>query len=236
MQTFRRPHHRLIGEILASLDGKFLRQARCYFGGGTQTVLSLGEYRESRDIDFLCADRDGYRLLRETVTSESLGKIMRRKITLKREVRADRDGIRTFFAAGKSHIKFEIVREARIELRGRMDAELGVPALNRECAIAEKFLANADRGLDRSTHRRDLIDLAFLAANSSEKVLKAGYARAEASYGASILRHLTLTITALDSNKDALTECIKVLAITNTSGLSTGVEKLRRLLGRKSRR
>jgi hypothetical protein len=35
------------------MDGKFLAQAKCYFGGGTQLALAHGEFRESRDIDFL---------------------------------------------------------------------------------------------------------------------------------------------------------------------------------------
>lgn len=35
-------------------------------------------------------------------------------------------------------------------------------ALDIECVAAEKFLANADRGLDESTKSRDAIDLATL--------------------------------------------------------------------------
>jgi len=31
-------------------------------------AMTLGEYRESRDIDFLCSSREGFRSLRETVT------------------------------------------------------------------------------------------------------------------------------------------------------------------------
>ncbi len=232
MQTFHRHHHRLIGKILGSLDGDFLRRTRCYFGGGTQIVLAMGEYRESRDIDFLCADREGYRLLRETITNLSLGNIACKKIALAREIRADRDGIRTFFALNNSHIKFEIIREARIELRGRFDANLGVPVLSRECAIAEKFLAHTDRGLDRSTQMRDLIDLAFLAANSNKKTLTAGYSRAISSYGTSVSRHLALTMSEMGRNSSPLVECIQALAVTNITDLSVGLLTLQQLLGK----
>ncbi len=40
---------------------------KCWFGGGAEIVLDLGEYRLSKDIDFLCSDADGYRELRSVV-------------------------------------------------------------------------------------------------------------------------------------------------------------------------
>ena len=89
MSEFKRPRHALVTQALETLDREFLSAAKCYFGGGTRIAMALGEYRESADIDFLCADRDGYRALRSTVTAKSLGAIMRGKIPLAREVIAD---------------------------------------------------------------------------------------------------------------------------------------------------
>ena len=77
---FQRPHHRANGNLLARLDAAFLDDAQCYFGGGTRIALALGEYRESRDVDFLCATRAGFKKLRETITQESLGAIARRPL------------------------------------------------------------------------------------------------------------------------------------------------------------
>ncbi len=76
-RSFRRASHRQVAATLLRFDRRFLESTRCYFGGGTRIVLELGEYRESRDVDFLCADRDGYRRLRETVSETSLGSIAR---------------------------------------------------------------------------------------------------------------------------------------------------------------
>ncbi len=73
------------------MDAGFLARAGCFFGGGTQLAMALGEYRESRDIDFLCSGRDGVRALRETVTDRSLGGVLRRELELLREVRTDRE-------------------------------------------------------------------------------------------------------------------------------------------------
>jgi hypothetical protein len=53
MPEFRRTHHRAIARVLRAMDAEFLARAGCFFGGGTQLAMTLGEYRESRDIDFL---------------------------------------------------------------------------------------------------------------------------------------------------------------------------------------
>jgi hypothetical protein len=53
--SFTRPTHRQVHAMLSRLDSEFLVRTRCFFGGGTRIVLELGEYRESRDVDFLCS-------------------------------------------------------------------------------------------------------------------------------------------------------------------------------------
>ena len=116
MIEFTRSHHLTIAGILALLDGAFLDRAECFFGGGTQIALAYGEFRESRDIDFLCASRAGFRMLRETVNERSLGAVFRKPVRLAREVRADRDGVRTFVVFDQVKIKLEFVLEGRIDL------------------------------------------------------------------------------------------------------------------------
>ena len=113
-------------------------------------MLGFGEYRESADLDFLCASREGYRALRGTVTDRGLGKIAGVKLKYAREVIADRYGIRTVLDVAGEKIKFEIILEARIGLSGDATPELRVPALDAESCCAEKFLANADRWGDES--------------------------------------------------------------------------------------
>jgi hypothetical protein len=126
-QTFLRASHQAVVSALGKMDGALLTRAHCYFGGGTRIVLELGEYRESKDIGFLCASRDGYRLLREAVSHESLGALFRKAMPLAREVRTDQYGIRTFLETDAGKIKLEIVREVRIELEGEKVAALPVP-------------------------------------------------------------------------------------------------------------
>lgn len=229
MREFARPHHRLVARILQSLDGDLLEHCRCYFGGGTQIALQLDEYRESRDIDFLCSQREGFRVLREGITSDSLGPICARRIALAREVRADRDGIRTFLAVDQVAIKFEIVLEARVDLDGARDSSLGVPVLSVDCVVAEKFLANADRGLDDSTKSRDAIDLAFLAARFGWERLLPGLRLAETAYGAAVRRllHEALELFARDRNR--LSDCAAALGIADRATLRAGLLALRRL-------
>ena len=73
--------------------------------------MELDEFRESVDIDFICSDRAGYRLLRNAVTRRSLGEILAGDYELVRDVRADMYGIRTFLRVDEEPVKFEIISE-----------------------------------------------------------------------------------------------------------------------------
>lgn len=230
MPEYRRPHHRLVSRALKSMDAGYLARNECYFGGGTFLAMTLGEYRESRDIDFLCSSRVGFRSVRETVTNRSLGAIFRKSVDLAREVRADRDGIRTFLNVGDVPIKFEIILEARIDLEGEIDKTLGVPALRRECAIAEKFLANADRGLDESTLSRDLVDLSFIAAHAGLPPLKKGMEIAEQAYGAAIRTSLRSTLDDFKGNRSRASANIRSLGVEDTHTLRKGIQVLGKLV------
>jgi hypothetical protein len=142
---FDRPRHQRIAKFLASLNAEFLAQSGCYFGGGTAIVLSLNEYRVSVEVDFLCSSMDGYRALRNTITTASLGDILTQRVELARDVRADRYGIRTFARVDGTPIKFEIVSEGRIGISGTMDPVFGVPTLLREDMYAEELPTNAEK-------------------------------------------------------------------------------------------
>lgn len=230
MRDFRRSSHQVVAQVLRALDAGLLLSAECYFGGGTQLALTYGEYRESRDIDFLCSSRAGFRKLREGVAQDSLGAIVRHPLPLAREVRADREGIRTFFAVGDTRVKFEILLEGRIDLSGALDQKLGVPVLSLDDAVAEKFLANTDRGLDESTLGRDLVDLAFLAANLGKKALQPGLQSAEQVYGAAVRRYLDLSLRAFQKNRSRSAAWIESLRISDAAAVRKGLRTLRTLL------
>lgn len=222
----RRPLHRLVLAQLASLDGAFLEDCRCFFGGGTRIVLELDEYRESKDIDFLCADRDGYRRLRETVSENSLGAVAKARLRLAREVRADQYGIRTRLGEGESTLKFEVVREARIELSGVRRRGIPTVCLDPSSAFAEKFLANADRGLDRSTLSRDAIDLAFMIQGWGTELAAAGAAIARSAYGAEVDRKLRQVVDLLRDDRAYRARCVDAMAIEDTKTLAQGLDRL----------
>lgn len=228
MRSWKRPGHRRVAEILGNLDAEFLLRANCYFGGGTQIALANGEYRESRDVDFICSSRDGFRILREAVREASLGRILRKEMPLARGVRADRDGIRTFIVGNPPDpaVKFEIVYEARIDATGTMDGKLGVPALDPESAAAEKLLANVDRGLDESFRSRDLVDLAFLARTHGPETLRAGLSKAQVAYGAAVLAYLEQTVRRLHDNRAWFRKCVNDLMVDDEKGLRRGLRAL----------
>lgn len=159
---FERTHHQRIEKLLHAFDSELLAQTQCYFGGGTAIALQLNEYRESVDVDFICSFNEGYRKLRNTVTEASLGALLTTDIAHLRPVRFDQIGIRTVLEVDGTPIKLEILSEGRISVEGQTTHALPVPVLANIDLYAEKLLANADRGQDRSVRSRDIIDLAVM--------------------------------------------------------------------------
>lgn len=225
-RAFRRPSHRQVVSVLKGLDRAFLERAGCHFGGGTRIVLELGEYRESRDIDFLCASREGYRLLRETVSDRSLGALAPEGIALSREVRGDQYGIRTWLDCGELKLKLEILREARIDLAGMRVPRVPVSCLDHVHAFAEKFLANADRGLDASTLSRDVVDLAFMIAAWPGAEALRGLELARTAYGADVDRKIASVVAKLREDRSWRSRCVEGLGIEDTKTLAAGLAAL----------
>ena len=137
-------------------------------------------------------------------------------------------------STGDARIKFEIVLEARIDLAGHLDKGLGVPVLSPECVSAEKFLANADRGMDTSTSSRDAIDLAFLAAAHGIEALVPGLRLAESAYGREVRRRLNAVLGMFGAKRAYAAECARALGIEDMATLRRGLGLLRRLAAAKS--
>jgi hypothetical protein len=203
---FKRDHHNRIQALLSSLNTEFLTEHKCYFGGGTAIVLALDEYRESVDIDFLCASQDGYRELRNTIDNASLGKIFSRPVELARDVRADRYGIRTFLRVDNVPVKFEIVSEGRIQIDGAVNPATGVPTLARADMYAEKLLANADRYRDKAVASRDIIDLAMMIGHWGATP-EAAWEKVRKAYGPSADRAFEGAIDMV-SDRAYLSQCL----------------------------
>lgn len=211
---FERPHHQRIAHILRAMDPDLLARAKCYFGGGTAIVLLLDEYRQSLDIDFLCSDKDGYRLLRNAIAPPTLGTVLRAPLKHVRDVRTQRDKISTFLEVDETPVRVEFVLEARIGITGAMDPALAVPVLSREDMYAEKLLANADRALDRSQMSRDLIDLAMMI-NAWGPIPSAALEKAEAAYGQVIYDYFDRGLALLRDDRYR-TECLSAMAMDSS--------------------
>ena len=98
---FKRQEHRTIAEALSLLDRDLFLDSQCWFAGGTAIVMLLGEYRLSLDVDFLCADADGYRRLRGAAVEKGLPAFFGPPVSPIREFRADQYGIRTVSMASR---------------------------------------------------------------------------------------------------------------------------------------
>jgi hypothetical protein len=220
---FERPHHQRIAHVLASLDGVRLREHACWFGGGTCIALRFGEYRESVDIDFLVSDAAGYRELRHLLTgTEGLAPITRPgaiPLVLGREVRADQYGIRTQIRMDGHSIKFEIVREARIELEapGPQDVICGIGTLSVLDLAASKLMANSDRQADDGVFSRDLIDMAMMDVPLS--TWHAALDKTVGAYGPSVLRDLVKAMDRMQDRVGWLERCMQAMAMETPRAL-----------------
>ncbi|NIC41124.1 nucleotidyl transferase AbiEii/AbiGii toxin family protein [Aquabacterium sp. A08] len=232
---FERPHHQRIGHVLASLDSRLLREHGCLFGGGTCIALRYGEYRESVDMDFLVSDAAGYRDLRQRLMgTDGISAIVRQgamPLVALREIRADQYGIRTQVQMDGQAIKFEIVREARMELEvpGPQDVLCGVDTLTPLDLAASKLLANSDRQADDGVFSRDVIDLAMM--NLRLPALRAALAKAQAAYGSAVERDLAKAIDRLQNRPGWLERCMQAMAMEMPKALLWhNIRALRRVL------
>lgn len=194
------PRHQSICKLLSHMDDELLAQTGCLFGGGTAISLMLSEFRTSVDVDFLCSDTAGYAKLRERIYDQGVAGLFKTGMAPAqlREARLDRDGIRTILVMDETPIKFEIVLEGRILLdvnTGQEGKLLPVPALSRTSLFAEKLLANADRGMDKLSLSKDIIDLMVMESAWGEDP----NARliAESAYGETIARSYERSIDLL---------------------------------------
>ena len=147
------------------------------------------------DIDFLVSNIEGYRQLRQLLTSDQgLSALARKgaKIQQTGELRADQYGIRSTVRVGDIDIKFEIVLEARIELDvpGKADRVGDIATLTVLDMATSKLLANSDRWADDSVFSRDVIDLAMMHPGSAllRQRIKALLPRAPSAKGKAVSR------------------------------------------------
>lgn len=192
----QRPEHLKVIQALHAMDSDLLLRNRCWFGGGTAIVLEMGEYRLSRDIDFLCADQDGYRELRSAVMNGGAGALFGTAVRQERDFRADQYGIRGMVSVDGFPLKFEIVREARMALDGDLHPFFRVPLLSAEDQMAEKMLANADRGRDPAAGFRDAIDLGMLIRHRGP-ITQGALDKTQRAYGDHVGKELRWVADAL---------------------------------------
>lgn len=220
---FEQPVHQQILLILRALNAELLQQCQAYFGGGTQLVLELGEYRQSQDIDFICPYGAGYSQLRRAIFDSGYDALFIDRSTLEfpRDIRADQYGIRFVIQSKQFQIRFEVVAEGRIAFESPQQLSwCPVLCLSRIDAIAEKLLANSDRGMDTSTFARDLIDLALLRLQSpwpSQAILKA-----EAAYP--VILPLQRSLTYFQDHPDFQRRCFQALQVRRPEMVLQGIE------------
>lgn len=224
---FSHSHHNKIYTLLQSLKPDIFQETSSYFGGGTLITLINGEYRCSKDVDFICPVGPGYKKLRQIVSDAKFkadiffedGHCFR----FPRDIKADQYGIRFAVFVDEEPIKFEIVAEARIKLE---DPEylswLSIPSLTVIDQFAEKLLANSDRWYDASIESRDLIDLSIMRTKTS--LPQESIEKAESAYP--VQEELKSSIIKFQGDTDYRLKCFKALQIENRKNVIDGLDLL----------
>jgi Nucleotidyl transferase AbiEii toxin, Type IV TA system len=212
IMSFKFDFHNQIITILDSLNAEVLSRGGAYFGGGSLIALDLGEYRWSKDIDFISpVSTSGYKYLRTVVFDGGQQALFSdlSKIQLKSGT-TDQYGIRMVVKVGEVAIKTEIIAESRIELDSpRYPKWSAVPCLSISDCFACKLLANSDRYMDNSVEARDLIDLAALRTKYS--IPQQAIAKAENAY--EVIRPLKAAIQRFQAKPDLRAKCFSGLQV-----------------------
>ena len=222
---FELEHHKKVMTILNALRSDFFSEISAYFGGGTLLTLLYGEYRLSRDIDFICPVGKGYRLLRSAIYDKNYKAVFKdfSNITLPREIRADQYGVRFAVMVEDIPIKFEIIAEGRISLESPEYYEWStVPCLSFADSCCEKLLFNSDRWIDRAVESGDLIDLSILRLQSA--LPAKSVEKAESAY--SVVKPLQDSIQFFQSEPDYRNMCFSSLQIQNRAKIIDGLDLL----------
>jgi hypothetical protein len=228
---WKRPEHRAVAACLTGFDAELLADCGFRFAGGTRIVLEFGEYRLSRDIDFICSDASGYAKLRALARRDGAQALFRKGALpgTASDVRADQYGIR-FALRGlgaSGDLRIEFVREGRIDLQPPVRPDWSpVPCLSIEDCFTEKLLANSDRWADRHVCSRDLVDLAVLRA-TVEPIPESAWWRAQKAYGPGVRDDLR---KALDQCRDLpgfLEGCLGRLDVSEPDVVHRGLALLR---------
>lgn len=228
---FRREQHRKVLSLLHAFDSELLSRCGFFFGGGTRIVLDLEEYRESHDVDFLCADAEGYAELRFEAATRSYGALFgpgsRDGLHFPREMRIDQYGIRFPVEVEGDTIRVELIREARIGLEpGVRPSWSPVDCLVVPDCYAEKVLANSDRWADRQFLSRDLIDLSVLRSRIGP-IPQTAWDKVERAYKTAGRDDLRKAIAAFTEDGAHRQRCFQGLQIDDPARVLEGVNQLR---------
>ena len=222
---FELEHHQKILKILNALNVEFCRDVSAYFGGGTLLALQYGEYRWSKDIDFICPLGAGYRKLRSDIADYGYAALFKDQsgIGLPREFKADQYGVRFAVVVDDTLIKFEMVAEGRIALDAPVYPEwCSLPCLSFADSCSEKLLSNADRWADAGIKSRDLIDLAMLRLQAEIPVSATD--KAENAYP--VIMPLLKALARFQSSPDYRRQCFAALQVKNPAQLMDGIDLL----------
>ncbi|WP_392531114.1 nucleotidyl transferase AbiEii/AbiGii toxin family protein [Nostoc sp. C117] len=213
LEMFSLDHHNKILKILNAFNPQVLQNASAFFAGGTLLALEYGEYRLSKDIDFLFPyGAENYKYLRNLIYDNGISGLFINTTNMRLgDSTVNQYGIRFPVTIDGITIKIEVVANGNFVLDPPVYPHwANIPCLSISDRFTSKLMANADRWNDASTQSRDLIDLAILRVNNS--VPMSAISKAEATY--EVRSPLIKAINQFMEKVEYRKKCFQELSIT----------------------
>lgn len=213
-------------KILPYLDATILIDSGAYIAGGGRLLHDLSEYRQTKDIDLAMSSKNDYGKLRTLIREQGPEAIFQKPllpIIRFSEVSGDRDAVRFLVFVDNEPLKVEIIHEGRVEFSPpSLDASTQLPMLTKEDCFTAKLLSNSDRGFDKGTFSRDLIDLCVMRAKWGE-IPQASMDKAISAYTPSVIKDFKKTLESVFSDSNYRQKCYKNLGIKNKALIFSGL-------------
>lgn len=196
MTRFKIPRHNIIWAVISDmLDKKMLRDHGILFAGGTLCSMRYGEYRESVDLDFLCADKNSFNSFRANFSDVG-------KFIYARNPKITKDRVQLWITTTDDRpLKVDFFYEER--LQPTASDFHGVEALDHASLMGCKLMAYCDRGMDLSERGKDFIDLIAIDLQAPAETFENAWELAWNAYGTWLTNQLPKIIEKSDASVSA---------------------------------
>lgn len=162
-KQIKKEYFKKVKRFIKNLQEKIFLENQIYFGGGSAIALKYDEFRFSKDLDFLSSSKNGFYQLKNRIREDGISYLLKNEELIKViDCKTNNYKITILLEMEETPLKIEILHTLDFKIEGDFNKELNIPQLSINDMFAQKISACIDRGLDKNTYGRDLLDLCVL--------------------------------------------------------------------------